>query len=127
MIADRFLIADDLSQLEVSLAADEYHVGTTTEFFTEPGTVTKVYEDEAGPILFVRGTPALRLDIQYNRNNDTKRNLKAMLCGFDLLAQQARANGFKEIIFNTANPLLAKFCVKRFGFTESAGELRKLL
>jgi hypothetical protein len=127
LITDRLIEADDLSTLQKSLARDESHKGTAPEFFTEPGTICKVYEDEQGPICFVRGTKALRLDIQYVDNSDGKRNMKAMLAGFETLADKARENGFMEIVFNTNSPMLAQFCKKRFGFVESAGELRRFL
>ena len=127
MVTDRFLETRDLPLLALSLAKDEIHKGTEPEFFTQPGTVCKVYEDEIGPICFVRGTKALRLDIQYVSNDDTKRNMKAMLGGFDKLADKARENGFTEIVFQSNSPLLKKFCIKAFGFYEYEGELRKHL
>lgn len=127
MVTDRLLEESDLSLLELSLSQDEYHTETAPEFFLEPGTATKVYEDESGPILFVKGTPALRIDIQFVDNNDARRNIKCMSEGFPPLAAKARENGFKEVIFNTSNPLLKAFCIKRFGFVESEGELRKFI
>ena len=127
MVRDRFIESEDMPVLSVSLAKDEYHKGTSPEFFTAPGTVCKVYEDELGPICFVRGTKALRLDIQFADNSDFKRNMQAMLTGFDSLAKKAAENGFTEIIFNSNNEMLKKFCSKRFGFHESNGELRKHL
>lgn len=127
MITDRFLKESDLTLLEFSLAKDEHHQGTPPEFFVQPGTLTKVYEDEKGPVLFVRGAKALRLDIQYVDNNDTERNKAAMLAGFDSLADKAKANGFTEVIFNTNSRALKIFCKRHFGFTESDGELRKYL
>lgn len=127
MLLDRFMVPDDLPLLELSLAKDESHVGTLPEFFYQLGSVTKVYEDEHGPICFVRGAKTLRLDIQYVSNEDHKRNMKAMLLGFGSLAEKARENGFTEIVFQTNNPILKKFCVKRFDFIEMEGEMRKYL
>lgn len=128
MVTDRPIHNGDMVLLGLSLSNDPYHKDTKPEFFIEPGTVCKVYEDSDGPILFVRGCKALRLDLQYLDNKDTRRNLTAMLEGFDLLAQKAKANGFQEVIFTTNSPLLKKFCIKRFGFEEVEGcELRKLL
>lgn len=127
MVKDRFIETADLPLLALSLAKDEEHKKTEPEFFTASGSVCKVYEDELGPICFVRGTKALRLDIQYVDNKDKKRNIAAMLGGFDALAAKARENGFTEIIFQSNNPLLKKFCVKAFGFVESDGELRKFI
>lgn len=127
MVTDRFVSSDDIALLTFSLAKDEQHRDTEPDFFFAPGTICKVYEDEQGPICFVRGTKALRLDIQYVSNDDRRRNMAAMLEGFDKLAAKAKENGFTEIIFNTSNDLLRAFCVKRFGFVESEGELRKFI
>lgn len=127
MITDRFLQESDLTLLELSLAKDEYHKGTPAEFFNQCGTVTKVYEDESGPVLFVRGAKALRLDIQYVSNDDTERNKAVMLEGFESLIQKARDNGFTEVIFNTNSRALRIFCKRNFGFKDSEGELRKFI
>lgn len=127
MVTDRWLALEDYSLLELSLSRDEHHKDTKPEFFSQLGTVCKVYEDEQGPICFVRGARALRLDIQYVDNNDRRRNMAAMLGGFGELANKARENGFTEIIFQSNNPMLKAFCKKRLGFIESDGELRKSL
>lgn len=114
--------------LTLSLAADESHKGTKPEFFTEIGSVCNVYEDEQGQVFFVRGAKALRLDIQYVSNGDAKRNMAGMLEGFPGLVEKARANGFTEIIFQTNNDFLKKFCEKRLGFEAVSGhELRKII
>ena len=111
-----------------SLSQDKYHTTTTPEFFTRPGTMCKVYEDGQGPVLFVRGSSVLRLDIQFVSNEDGRRNIKVMQEGLPPLAQKARENGYTEIVFNTTSPLLKAFCTKRFGFTEVEGdELRLML
>ncbi len=127
MVTDRLLEDKDLALLELSLDKDEYHKTTTPEFFLEPGTLTKVYEDELNPILFVRGTPVLRLDIQFVSNEDFERNKKAMLEGFPPLVEKARENGFKEISFQSSNRALKLFVRRHFGFYESEGEMRKLI
>lgn len=126
MITDRYLEANDLDLLELSLATDEYHSNTNPEFFTEEGTACKVYEDDKGLICFVKGSPVLRLDIQWLNNSD-RRNVKVMLECFPELAQRAKENGFKEIVFNSGVDLLRKFCINRLGFTACGDELRKLL
>lgn len=128
MVTDRLTGPEDEELLALALSRDEHHKDTAPEFFTRPGTVCKVYEDESGPICWVRGSKALRLDIQYLDNENTKRNMKAMLAGFDALAEKARENGFTEVTFCTNSDMLKKFCIKRFGFEEVPGcELRKLL
>ncbi|MFL6437716.1 MAG: hypothetical protein ACJ71Q_09065 [Terriglobales bacterium] len=127
LIQDRFLTNHDLPILADSLSTDQYHKETSVSFFTAPGTVCKVYEDEAGPICFVRGSKALRLDVQFMDNTNIKRNGPAILALLADISAKARQNGYTELIFNTDNPALARFCKKRFGFVESEGELRRLL
>ena len=127
MVTDRLIEAGDESLLKEALARDEYHKDTNPEFFVAPGTMCKVYSDESGIILFARGSKALRLDLQFVSNEDKRRNLKAMLGGFSELVNRAKENGFAEVIFNTSNESLKKFCIKAFGFVESAGELRKVI
>lgn len=134
MIFDRWMVPEDLPILELSLAADPHHIGTNTDFFLLDGTVTKVYCDERGPIVFVRGAvirrfdkKVLRIDTQYVSNDDTKRNARATFFGLDTLSKRAKEDGFEELYFCSNSPLLIAFCVKRFGFEESNGELRKVL
>jgi hypothetical protein len=123
MIINRNITEDDRSLLELSLKYDEYHKDTPTSFFYEEGTVCSVYEDETGPICFVRGKPIvyetikiIQIDIQYLDNKDARRNLKAMLDGFPPLAERALENGFSGFFFVSTAPLLRKFCIKRLGF-----------
>ena len=125
MITCRPITKDDYEMLAISLLADEYHFETPAEFFYEQDSVCSVYEDDSGPILFVRGQALLlsdrkfiRLDIQYLDNNDGKRNLKAMMKGFPELADNAKTNGFSGFIFESTAPLLRAFCIKRLGFEE---------
>lgn len=126
MITDRYLELEDLDLLSLSLAGDDYHVGTTPEFFTEEGTACKVYQDEKGLICFVKGSPVLRLDIQWINNAD-RRNARVMMECFPELAERAKENGFKEIVFTSNVELLRRFCIKRLGFTACGDELRKIL
>lgn len=125
MIMSRLITNNDYDLLATSLLVDEYHSDTPPSFFYEPNTVCNVYEDELGPILFVRGQALLlsdkkfiRLDIQYLDNNDGKRNLKAMIKGFPELESNAKSNGFSGFIFESTAPLLRAFCIKRLGFKE---------
>ena len=134
-LTDRWLEPSDITLLELCLERDPHHVGTKVEFFYRPGTVTKVYEDADGPILFLRGEGlelpegnTLRVDVQYVSNEATERNRMAMLDGFPSLVEKAKANGFTEILFYTNARALSIFCQRNFGFKEVAkGELRKKL
>ena len=127
MITDRPIQPEDEELLAASIAQDEYHRDAKPEFFVAPGTECTVYGDEAGPILFARVSKALRIDIQYCDNTDRKRNFHAMLGGFAGLVLRAKESGFTEVIFNTSNDALRKFCVRVFGFEESGNELRKII
>ncbi len=124
----RYITEEDREILESSLLLDEHHNTTPSSFFYEEGTVCSVYEDEDGPVCFVRGKPygdgplILQLDIQYLNNNDARRNMKIMLEGFPLLEQRAKLNGFIGFFFLSNVPLLRKFCIKRLGFQEYGEE-----
>jgi hypothetical protein len=128
MITNRFITDNDYSILAGSLLLDEYHKDTPAGFFYADGTVCSVYEDENGPICFVRGKPItqdkvaiIQLDIQYVNNRDARRNMRAMLEGLPELEKKARENGFSGFFFVSNVPLLRQFCIKRLGF-EAYGE-----
>lgn len=128
MIKTRYINENDKEVLKESLKNDIYHKDTAVDFFYDPRVVTNVYEDETDkPIMFVRGSKALRMDIQFMDNLDHKRNAKALLALGNRIIEQARKSGFNEMIFNTTNKSLAKFCKTYFGFEDSSGELRKFL
>ena len=125
MITSRYITKDDYTLLANSIASDEYHKETTPDFFYEDNTVCSVFEDEDGPVLFVKATPftfdsivAIQFDIQYVKNEDAKRNMRAMLAGFPIIEDRARSTGFAGFLFQSESPLLRKFCVKRLGFYE---------
>lgn len=129
MITDRLLTEADVPFLEASLAADVHHFSTPVDFFKQLGTISKVYEDEQGPIFYARATSSFRLDIHFVDNNDRKRNATALAAGIGPLVEQARANGFTEILFTTNVMELAAYCQKVFGYELVPDEyvLRKLL
>jgi hypothetical protein len=134
-LTDRLIKSADIPLLEQCLERDPHHVGTKVNFFFLPGTLTKVYEDEDGIVLFLRGegielekTNILRVDVQYVDNAATERNRMAMLTGFPKLAVKAKDNGFTEILFYTNVRALSIFCKCYLGFKEVAkGELRLYL
>jgi hypothetical protein len=130
MITNRLITDEDYSLLSSSLLLDEYHQGTFASFFYEEGTRCLVYEDEDGPICWVRGLPIvhnqvgmIQLDIQFLDNRDAKRNLKAMLIGFPELERLAKLNKFAGFFFTSVQLSLCKFCIKRLGFQQYTDEL----
>lgn len=116
MVTSRHIEEADIAVLVASLAQDVFHPGVKTEVFYEPGTLTNVYEDEAGPIMFVRGCRSLRIDMCFVNNGDNERNKAAMLAGFEKLAAGAKAAGFKDIVTSSNSPVLVAFGEKYFGF-----------
>ena len=57
-------------------------------FDNEEGTVTSVFEDEQGIVLFVRGkvlNGAIVMDIQFLNNLNAKRNMRTMLEGLPII------------------------------------------
>ena len=121
MVTNRFITEEDYPILKASLEKDEYHSKTGFDFFLEPDTVCSVYEDENGPVLFVRGSfvgQAIILDIQFLDNRNAKRNMRTMLEGFPRLAELAKENGFTSFLFYTTQSLLKNFCIRRLGFEE---------
>lgn len=123
----RSLEERDKSLLQESLAKDQYHKETPVEFFYSAGAATLVYEDDAGPVFVVRGTKALRMDIQFLDNNQFDRNRKMLEENFHDFAERARQQGFTELVFCSNSPLLIAFCKRKFGFAEVQGELRRYL
>lgn len=122
LITDRWITPDDYMVIDFSLRRDQYHQETKPEFFFETGTFCKVYEDDSGPIMFVRGAKSLRLDIQFVDNRDFKSNRKVLLEEFPKFAKQCKEAGFKELVFDTTSPLLKRFCINKLGFEEIVGD-----
>jgi hypothetical protein len=126
---DRFITPEDYLTIDFSLKRDQYHTGMKPDFFFTPGSFCKVFEDDDGPIMFVRGVKALRIDIQFVDNRDFERNKAALAKeNFDSFADNCRGAGFKELIFNTTSPLLKRYCKTVLGFNVVEGdELRFFL
>jgi len=118
---DRWITPEDHPILESSLKNYQYNKTTSPEFFYEKGTFCKIYEDEKGPIFFLRGAKAIRVDIEFCDNYDYKRNGKALLKGFPAFVENCKKAGFKEICFNTQSPFLKKFW-ERAGFEKVEGD-----
>lgn len=128
MITSRYIDREgDTPLLETSLSVDEFHKDTPAEFFFMPGSACSVVEDEKGPVFFLRGTKALRLDVQFVDNNDHERNAEALVGIFDGFVENAKKAGFTELVFWSDSPALRVFCRRKFGFREVKGELRRFI
>jgi hypothetical protein len=134
MITTRWITDDDYELIAASLEKDEYHKEQVAGFFYEENTLTNAYEDEDGPIMFLRGSlnpllgfDALCIDIQFMDNADLRRNMSALLFANEHFVAQCKANGFKEFVFSTNSQKLKRFCSKYLGFAEIAGKMHKTL
>lgn len=132
MITSRWLTDEDYETLAASLEKDEYHLGNVAGFFYEPGTCCNVYEDESGPIMFLRGCvnkleQSIDIDIQFVSNLDTRRNMGALFAANKYFVANCKGHGFKELIFSTKSPRLKQFCKKYLGFAEVDGRMHKAL
>ena len=119
---ERWIDSEDYSILKESLDKDTFHKGTKPEFFYAPGSLCKVYEDDKGPVLFLRAVKVLRLDIQFLDNYDLERNREIMKNNFQSFASSCKEAGFSELVFNTSSPHLKRFCQKVLKFTQVEGD-----
>ena len=123
----RILEENDRHALQSSIAADKYHRDTTTlDFFYDKRSICHVYENEYRPIMFVKGSSVLRLDIQFVCNDDKINNAEA-LYELSKIVETAKASGYVELVFCTNSDSLKNFCIKHFGFVSVEGELRRYL
>lgn len=106
----------DQDLLNRAALADPYHkaVGLTGEHWAKDSIL---YEDELGPVVALKTTNVVRVDIQF-LTQDKLRNASALVAGFWKYAELAAKRGVKEIIFNTESPEVAHFFQKRFHFRE---------
>ena len=123
----RLINGEDRALLEKSIHNDPYHKDTTTpDFFYDNRSFCDVYEIENKPVMFVRATKTLRLDIQFCDNGDKLNNIAA-LHELESITERAKAAGFTELVFCSDSPLLRAYCIKHFQFIEVQGELRRYL
>jgi hypothetical protein len=124
----------DRLYLEALIESDPYHCDRMdADFFLnlKPGEDAWALEDERGNVLFYFKTQtAVRLSLQFAHAESTEektRNRLAMMKGLAWIEAQLRANSFREILFQTDGPELAQMAKRRMGFTETSGELRRLI
>lgn len=123
MVTSRRVQETDRAGIEQALARDFFHPDTKSDVFFEPGTVTNIYEEDHQPVLLVRVYKCLHLDLLCYDNGDTVRNKHVLQVGWKKLVEDAKANGFKEIVTTANGPALLRFLTKKveeggFGFEE---------
>ena len=120
-MTNRPLVASDFQMLQKALDQDTYDHDSPMAY-VEEGTGSQVYEDEQSPIAIFRYSMALRISAVWCDNFDRVRNKEVAIRFFNDALAEAKAHHFKEIVFNTQSPTLAKFCIDQFGFEERKGE-----
>jgi len=134
MVTTRWIQPEDHDLITESLKTDEYHFGNEADFFYDPDTCCNVYEDENGPIMYLRGyvdsqvgERSVCIDIQFLSNIDARRNMEALLFANKYFVANCKEQGFEELVFSTKSTRLKKFCTKYLGFAEVDGKMHKVL
>lgn len=125
MITSRPLQGDDIPMLQQAMDDSVFHPGQNAKSYAGKNMFATVYEDEQGPIGVLKYTKTLRLRTIWCDEKDRIRNGASIVQAIEDSVKMARESGFTEVIFQTDNLALARFCVDRLGFEESRGEYRK--
>jgi hypothetical protein len=122
VITSRPINESDFPRMEQEIRSDACHKEwLKPSFFTAPNTLSTVYSDEDGEILFTRLSSCLRIHVQFCDVSKQK-IARCLVTQFSDIVKRAKASGYSQIIFDTESPSLAKFCQRYLGFTESKGE-----
>jgi hypothetical protein len=112
----RTLDENDKALLAEWIAAEPDHSNSTPDFYYTPGTKTILYSDEQGPVCVVRYSSSLRLDIDFSPTAGKDRIKKMLSANLPEVVNQAKAQGFSELVFDSTSKALIRFCEK-LGFT----------
>jgi hypothetical protein len=117
MLTVRAVQEEDRPLLMEAAKADPYHAaaGITGERWTGKDSI--FYEDEFGPVVALKTSNVVRVDIQF-LTRDKLRNANALIAGFYNYVRILSQRHVTEIIFNTESEDVAKFFMKRFHFRE---------
>jgi hypothetical protein len=121
----RSLLPEDKPMVESWIAGEPTHASNTFDWYSEAGTKSVVFEDEAGSVLVAKFTPCLKIDIDFDPAAEPRRVARALTEGLADMGEQAKAQGFKQVSFDSVSDKLIAFC-ERLGFVKSP-ELRKVL
>lgn len=120
----RDLSPADRPNVEGWISAEPTHESNTWDWYNQKGTKSVVVEDEVGAILVAKFTPCLRMDTDFSASSP-ERIKQAITDGLREMEAQAKAQGFREIIFESSSPGLVAFC-KTLGY-EKSPSYRKVL
>lgn len=133
MTSNRAMTEQDYPALQAAIDADTFHPGAwkVDDFIHNPESedaqkrqpkICSVIEDSKGPIAFVRFTKTLRVCCVWADGQDNQRNGRAIIFGIHDAVQQARANGFTEIIIQTDHEKLSTFLTEVMKMKRSGSE-----
>lgn len=117
----RPMVVEDREALQAAMDKNHWHPDQKAESYMAKGE-NFVYGEP--PVTFLNYEKILRVRVQWSDEQDRDGNKEALVQMVEDAVKLARDNGYGEIIFQTANPALAKYCGK-LGFEESLGEYRR--
>ena len=129
-------LAGDLDLAREWTAADRDHASINPAFWLEQTANHDSYllYDVAGPVFFFKicgcfyGSGELHAEVHIQFAPIDERRLMAGLTrGLQWLESMLSSCGYREVFFDSTNERLIRFCVKRLGFAEERGKLRKRL
>ena len=122
MVTSRPLEEKDIPRLKAALDQDTYEHCQPGEYLMQ-GAYSVVYEDEQGPIGVLRYTKILRLVAVWCNNADKRRNAASAVQAVKDAVEQAKANGYTDIVCQTDSESLKRFYVTQLGFKEAGRTL----
>ena len=125
MLRVRQVEPSDRALLDEAAKADPYHVAAGLTGAHWAGKDSIFYEDEVGPVVALKTTNVVRVDIQF-LTQDKLRNANALVAGFYRYIEVLRNRKVNEIIFNSHSPEVAHFMTKRFHFRHIGGNTYSL-
>lgn len=111
------MVVEDRETLQAAMDANTWHPGQRAESYMTNG-VTFVYGEK--PVTFLNYEKILRVRVQWVDEQDRERNKEALVKMVEDAVTLARENGYGEIIFDTQNEALARYCEK-LGFKKVVG------
>ena len=121
-MTSRPLEEKDLPMLKAALDQDTFEHCHPNEYIME-GAYSVVYEDEQGPIGVLRYTKTLRLVAVWCDNADKGRNAASAVQAVKDAVEQAKANGYTDIVCQTDSESLKRFYVTQLGFKDAGRTL----
>lgn len=115
---------DDRALLEEWIARDTDHAGRTTAeawLAETPGVQNLLVSDRWSPVLFVRLSNAMRIDMEFAPAVSRSRLAYTLATGVPWLAGKLRDQAYRELIYESRAPRLVSF-FEGMGFCESPTE-----